>query len=93
MPSKTNTRKPAAPAGKPAKKKPGPYQPVILGGRTAEVFGTGQLDRMISALPVSRLKELLRCRKLPIPKDKETMVDRLVEWSVRDGATFVLSLH
>ena len=93
MPNKTNTKKPAAPAGKPAKTKVEPFSPIIIGGKTAEVFGTGDLAGLISGLPVSRLKELLRSRKLPIPKDKETMVDRLVAWSAREGATFVLSLH
>lgn len=93
MPSKTTTKRPAAPAGKRQKKPAKPYSPIIISGKTAEVFGTGQLDAFIYSMPASRLKELLRSRKLPIPKDKETMVDRLVGWASRDGATFVLSLH
>jgi hypothetical protein len=90
--AKTNP-KPAAPAGKPVKKKAKPLNPIILGGTTGEAFGTGQLGRMIGTLPSKRLVEMLRSRQLPIPKNKEDMVDRLVTWAVRENATFILSLH
>lgn len=91
--TKKKTSKPAVPAGKKAKKTAKPFNPIILGGKTGEAFGTGQLGRMIGTLPSKRLVEMLRSRQLPIPKDKDTMVDRLVNWAVRDGGTFVLSLH
>jgi len=94
MSKKTTTKKkPAAPAGKPARKTAKPMNPIILGGKSGEVFGTGKMGLLLETLPVSRLKEMLRSRALPIPKDKETMVDRLTAWVLRDGGTFVLSLH
>lgn len=93
MATKKKTTKPAATAGKPAKKAAKPLNPIILGGKTGEVFGTMKIGRMIGTLPAKRLVEMLRSRALPIPKDKETMVDRLVNWASREGATFILSLH
>jgi hypothetical protein len=70
-----------------------PLNPIILGGKTPEAFTTLKLGNLLGVLPAKRLVEMLRSRGLPIPKDKETMVDRLVNWASREGATFTLSLH
>lgn len=93
MRKKTTTKKPAASAGKPARKTAKPWDPITIQRTTAMVFPSEMIAYEIGLMPVSRLKEMLRARLLPIPKDKETMVDRLTTWAVRDGGSFVLSLH
>jgi hypothetical protein len=100
------TRKPTAPAkknqpaAKPAKKKPAanaakipPAKPILIGGLTGDAFTTMKLGAMLGGYSSATLKELLRARALKIPKDKDTMVDRLVTYLVRQGGNFTLSLH
>lgn len=95
MPTKAKTIKPAAPAGKPARKsaKPAKSVPITIGGLTGDVFPTEALACLVNTLPSKRLADLLRERSLPIPKNKDTMVDRLTEWAVRQGGNFTLNLH
>jgi hypothetical protein len=78
---------------KTAAKKTPKLTPIIIGGFTAGAIGYRNAEQLISALPTVALKEHLRARNLPIPKDKATMVARLAQWAVRPDATFTLSLY
>lgn len=74
-------------------KKPAKLAPIIATGFTAGAIGYRSAEQLIAALPTAVLKEQLRARSLPIPKDKATMVGRLAQWAVRPEATFIISLY
>lgn len=78
---------------KPAAKKAPKLAPIIIGGFTAGAIGHRSAEQLIAALPTVALKEHLRTRSLPIPKDKATMVARLAQWAVRPESTFTISLY
>lgn len=78
---------------KSAAKKAPKLTPIIIGGETGQVIGYLAVRNLIAALPMIALKEHLRARSLPIPKDKATMVARLAQWAVRPEATFTISLY
>lgn len=81
------------PAAKKAPKKPAEPKPIIIGGFTAKAIGFSSVADLMSMLPTSTLKELLRARDIPIPKSKAVMVMRLANWAVRPEATFILQLR
>ena len=87
--AKNTTPKPAT--EKPAK--PAPPAPIIIGGYTAGAIGYRSVQDFIESLPMTVLKELLRDRDIPIPKEKSKMVARLANWAVRPEATFILQLR
>lgn len=74
-------------------KKPAKLAPIIIISETAGAIGYRSAEQLIAALPTAVLKEQLRARSLPIPKDKATMVARLAQWAVRPEATFTLELR
>lgn len=75
-----------------AKKAPKP-SPIIIKKATRGVMSWPAIQDALFALPTSILKERLRERGLPIPKDKDTMTTRLADWAIRDGGTFTLELR
>ena len=83
---KTKPTKPAA------KKAPKPA-PIIIKKATRGVMSWPAIQDALFALPTSVLKERLRERGLPIPKDKGTMTSRLAYWAIRAGGTVTLELR
>lgn len=78
---------------KPAAKKAPKLTPISIMGKTVEVIHRHHAAAMIAESPTAILKEQLRERGVPIPKDKATMVARLADWASRPEATFVLTLR
>lgn len=77
---------------KTATKKAPKLPPITLKGATRGTIGYTALQDAFHTLPTSVLKERLRERGLPIPKDKDTMAARLADWAIRQAGTFNLTL-
>ena len=78
---------------KSAAKKAPKLTPIIIKKATRGGMGYTAIQDALFALPTSVLKERLRERGLPIPKDKDTMITRLADWAIRAGGTFTLELR
>lgn len=74
---RTHKRTNNMPAKLTAPKKTKPGNPSLRITTTADVGETGLHFLLVASLTAKQMKEALRARKLPIPKDKQTMASRL----------------
>lgn len=73
-------------------RKVAPPAPLRLTGLTGASFSSFTLYPFLFLLTSRELSGMLRARGIGIPKDKETMIARLIDWLTRQEGKFSLTL-